>query len=59
LILDFETTLQQIGVKGMISLKLGYKSGYQLSLGQNKEYSNINRATLIECLEAYLVGDWD
>jgi len=59
LILDLETTLQQLGKSGIITLKTGYKSGFQVSLGVNKEYSNVSKPTLLECLEAYLLGDFD
>jgi hypothetical protein len=59
LILDFESTLQQLGKAGIITLKVGYKTGFQLSLGVNKEYSNVSRSTVLECLEAYLMGDFD
>jgi hypothetical protein len=59
LILDLENTLTQLGKSGIIMLKAGLKSGYQLSLGVNKEYSNISRPTLIECVEAYLLGEFD
>lgn len=59
LILDLESTLQALGKSGIITLKVGYKSGFQLSLGANKEYSNINKPTLLECLEAYLIGEFE
>ena len=59
LILDLESTLQALGKTGIITLKVGYRTGFQLSLGANKEYSNINKLTLLECFEAYLVGEFD
>jgi len=59
LILDLEDTLQKLGKSGIITIKAGYKSGFQLSLGVNKEYSNISKPTIIECIEAYLMGEFD
>lgn len=61
LIEDFETTLKNSGKDAMISLKLGYKSGYQLSLKPNKTsmWFNVSAPTVIECVEKYLKGEFD
>jgi hypothetical protein len=59
LIADCEASLQAVGEKGMITMKLGYKSGYQVSIGVNKEWSNVTRPTLLEAIHAYLKGEFD
>jgi hypothetical protein len=59
MVADFETTLQAMGKKSMISLKLGYKNGYQVSIGEGKEWSNVTRPTLLEAILSFLKGEFD
>lgn len=58
---DIETTLQNSGKDCMISIKLGYKSGYQLSLKPNKTamWYNVSGETLLDCIDQYLLGEFD
>lgn len=58
---DIETTLANSGKDAMISIKLGYKSGFQLSLKTSKTgmWYNISAPTLIEAIKTYLEGDFD
>jgi hypothetical protein len=58
-LLDSESTLTAMGKTAMISLKLGYKSGFQISIGSGKEWSNVTRDTLIEAAVDYLKGEFD
>jgi hypothetical protein len=58
-LLDSENTLTAMGNKAMISLKLGYKSGYQVSIGEGKEWSNVTRETLLDAFVDYLKGEFD
>ena len=59
LITDTENTLTATGEKAMITMKLGYKTGYQMSIGENKQWSNCTRDTLLEAMQAYLKGEFD
>jgi hypothetical protein len=61
LVEDIETTLQNSGKDGMISLKLGYKSGYQVSLKTSKTgmWYNVSCPTLLDCFNQYLQGEFD
>jgi len=61
LVQDFETTLQNSGKDAIISLKLGYKAGYQLSLKTSKTsmWYNVSGTTIAECFGRYLEGDFD
>jgi hypothetical protein len=59
LISDIEQTLTAQGKEARINFKLGYRAGYQLSIGIGKEWSNVSRETVFDCIVAYLEGDFD
>jgi hypothetical protein len=58
-LLDSETTLTAMGKKAMITMKLGYKSGFQVSIGEGKEWTNVTRETLLDAVVDYLKGEGD
>lgn len=61
LIADLEATLRVSGKDAMISVKLGYKTGFQMSYkaGKTSSWLNVNRATMLDCIKAWLEGDFD
>jgi hypothetical protein len=58
---DIESLLTSAGKDAMISIKLGYKNGYQLSLktGKTSMWYNISAPTLVDCINLYLQGEFD
>lgn len=59
LISDLEQTLTAQGKEARINFKLGYKAGYQMSIGIGKDWSNVSRETVYDCIVAYLEGEFD
>ncbi len=59
LVADSEESLTAMGKKAIVSLKLGYRNGYQVSIGEGKDWSNVTRPTLLEAIQAYLKGEFD